>query len=126
MTNKTLSLLALAIAGLALPLSNMLGFSGENKPIPVASGATIEGNVGSSIKMDYTVLGDSVDQAIYLSMFARDANKIVAIDESIKIIAAESWGFKHLGEFTLKELTQVYGLTNVEQAITPSISGASS
>lgn len=76
-------------------------------------GEIIEGNIGSSIKMDYTVLGDSVDQAIYLSVFARDANKIAAIDESIKIVAAESWGFKHLGEFTLKELTQVYGLANV-------------
>jgi hypothetical protein len=68
--------------------------------------------------MDYTVLGDSVDQAVYLSMFARDANKIVAIDESIKTIAAESWEFKHLGEFTLKESTQVYGLANVEYSNT--------
>ena len=84
----------------------------------LAAGGIIEGNVGSSIKMDYTVLGDSVDQAVYLSMFARDANKIVAIDESIKTIAAESWKFKHLGEFTLKESTQVYGLANVEYSNT--------
>jgi NADH dehydrogenase FAD-containing subunit/class 3 adenylate cyclase/uncharacterized membrane protein YphA (DoxX/SURF4 family) len=88
-------------------------FSGVKCGFGLASGAIIEGNIGSSIRMDYTVLGDSVDQSIYLSMFARDANKIVAIDESIKIIAAESWGFKHLGEFTLKEFTQVYGLSNV-------------
>jgi cytochrome c peroxidase len=40
MNNKTLSLLALAIAGFALPLSNMLGFSGENAPIPVISGSS--------------------------------------------------------------------------------------
>jgi cytochrome c peroxidase len=41
MNNKTLSLLALAIAGvLALPLSNMLGFSGENESISVISGSS--------------------------------------------------------------------------------------
>jgi cytochrome c peroxidase len=40
MNNKTLSLFALAIAGLALPLSNMLGFSGENEPISVISGSS--------------------------------------------------------------------------------------
>jgi class 3 adenylate cyclase len=106
--------------------NNTSVFSGVTCGFGLASGAIIEGNIGSSIKMDYTILGDSVDQAIYLSMFARDANKIVAIDESIKFIAAESWGFKHLGEFTLKELTQVYGLSNIEQTITPFISGASS
>ena len=40
MNNKTLSLLALAIAGLSLPLSNMLGLSGENEPISVISGSS--------------------------------------------------------------------------------------
>jgi len=40
MNNKTVFLLALATAGAALPLSNMLGFSGENKPISVVSGSS--------------------------------------------------------------------------------------
>ena len=40
MNNKTLYVFALALAGLALPISNMLGFSGENKPIPVVSGSS--------------------------------------------------------------------------------------
>ena len=40
MNNKIVFLLALATAGAALPLSNMLGFSGENKPISVVSGSS--------------------------------------------------------------------------------------
>ncbi|MEI7795299.1 MAG: cytochrome c peroxidase [Methylococcaceae bacterium] len=40
MNNKTVFLLALATAGAALPLSNMLGFSGGNKLISVVSGSS--------------------------------------------------------------------------------------
>lgn len=40
MNNKIVFLLALATVGAALPLSNMLGFSGENKPISVVSGSS--------------------------------------------------------------------------------------
>ena len=78
----------------------------------LAAGAIIEGNIGSSIKMDYTVLGDTVDQSIYLSTFARDTNKVITIDQSISVIADESWNFKHLGEFKFKDVIQVYAREN--------------
>ena len=59
----------------------------------MASGVMIEGNIGSSIKMDYTVLGEVVDQAISLGVLARDNGKSIAISEAINYKAADSWGF---------------------------------
>jgi class 3 adenylate cyclase len=62
----------------------------------------IEGNIGSSIKMDYTVLGDTVNQAMQLGVFARDVNKVIMISESIRILAASSWEFEAAGEIEFK------------------------
>ena len=76
----------------------------------------IEGNIGSSIKMDYTVLGGAVDQSVNLGVFARDLYKPLAVNESIYLSADDSWGFSALGEFSFKEqneLVQVYVLTEI-------------
>jgi class 3 adenylate cyclase len=75
----------------------------------------IEGNIGSSVKMDYTVLGNAVDQAVNLGLLARDINKTIAVSESIRIVAAQSWHFEYAGEFAFNEpdaVTQVYSLEN--------------
>ena len=85
----------------------------------LASGAMIEGNIGSSIKMDYTVLGNAVDQAMNLGLLARDINKAIAVSESIQLIAAQSWCFEQAGEFAYKEpnvVTQVYALADVSDS----------
>ena len=79
----------------------------------------IEGNIGSSIKMDYTVLGNTVDQAVHLGALARDINRAIAITESIRLIAAQSWCFEHAGEFAFKdpnERTQVYALAAISDS----------
>lgn len=77
----------------------------------LASGLMIEGNIGSSIKMDYTVLGATVDRAEHLGLLARDMKKAIVIDESIRLIAAPSWGFEAAGEFNdVNERIQVYAL----------------
>ena len=59
----------------------------------VASGIMMEGNIGSSVKMDYTVLGEVVDQAISLSILARDNGRRLAVSEAVHIKAADSWCF---------------------------------
>ncbi|MDD2660954.1 MAG: BLUF domain-containing protein [Methylococcales bacterium] len=82
----------------------------------LASGAIIEGNIGSSVKMDYTVLGNAVDQAVNLGVLARDLNKTIAVSEPIRIVAAQSWRFEHAGKFALNEpdtVTQVYALADL-------------
>ena len=79
----------------------------------------IEGNIGSSIKMDFTALGSMVDQAVYLGVLARDVYKPIAISESVQLMAAQSWGFESLGEFAFKkpnELAQVYALAAISDS----------
>jgi NADH dehydrogenase FAD-containing subunit/uncharacterized membrane protein YphA (DoxX/SURF4 family)/class 3 adenylate cyclase len=77
-------------------------------------GEMVEGNIGSSIKMDYTVLGSTVEQSINLSMIARDINKAVAVNESIKGMTDTSWSFEHSEDSSIKhnsEAMQVYVLS---------------
>ncbi len=92
------------------PLNNIkFGFG-------VVSGSVIEGNIGSTIKMDYTVLGNKVEQAVHLARFARNKAYPIAIDESILSIADPSWGFEAEGEYEVIEFNQpirIYTLTPV-------------
>jgi hypothetical protein len=69
----------------------------------IVGGVMIEGNIGSSIKMDYTVLGDTVNEAVHLAALALDKTKAVAIDESLLANSEPSWGFEHLGEYEFND-----------------------
>lgn len=74
-------------------------------------GEMVEGNIGSSIKMDYTVLGSTVEQSINLSMIARDINKAVAVNEPIKGMMDTSWSFELSEDSSIianNEAMQVY------------------
>jgi len=70
----------------------------------IVSGSMVEGNIGSSIKMDYTVLGDTVDEAMHLAAFARDNDRAIAVDEAIMPSADASWGFEFSGEFEFADI----------------------
>lgn len=72
----------------------------------IVSGSMIEGNIGSSIKMDYTVLGDTVDEAMHLAVFARDHDQAIAIEETILANADPSWNFVLAGEFEFSDLNK--------------------
>ena len=77
----------------------------------ITSGIMIEGNIGSSVKMDYTVLGEVVDQAVSLGVFARDNDKRIAISKVIKDKAADSWSFNEETKLAIavpEVSTQVY------------------
>ncbi|QWF72088.1 BLUF domain-containing protein [Methylomonas paludis] len=83
----------------------------------IVAGTLIEGNIGSSIKMDYTVLGDSVDKALHLAAFARDTHQALAIDAAILANTDTSWGFQAVGEFEFADLNQavkIHTLTNFQ------------
>ena len=74
------------------------------------AGSLIEGNIGSSIKMDYTVLGDTVDEAMHLAVFARDMNHAIAVDQSILPNADPSWGFVPAGNFEFSDLNKTISI----------------
>ena len=68
----------------------------------VAEGTVIEGNFGSSVKMDYTVLGGTVNLAARLQALTRDIAKPMALSESVMRGALRPWPFVHVGDFQLK------------------------
>jgi len=79
----------------------------------LAGGTVIEGNFGSSVKMDYTVLGGTVNQAARLESLTREIAKPIALGESVMKWAKQPWPFIPLGDFTLKGCGQpcpVYSL----------------
>ncbi len=85
----------------------------------LASATMIEGNIGSSIKMDYTVLGEAVDQAVNLGLLARDLKMPIAISQSIQFLADKSWNFQEVGPIYFKysnDSTKIYGLVSVSES----------
>lgn len=80
----------------------------------LTSGVASEGNIGSSIKMDYTILGVAVNKAIQFGEIARDKNKIIVIDESLLTDAAKSWKFEDVGSVILKETNESTCLYTLE------------
>ncbi len=68
----------------------------------VAAGTVIEGNFGSSVKMDFTVLGGTVNMAARLEALTRQIAKPLALSESVIENARQNWSFVHVGDFQLK------------------------
>jgi NADH dehydrogenase FAD-containing subunit/class 3 adenylate cyclase/uncharacterized membrane protein YphA (DoxX/SURF4 family) len=80
----------------------------------LASGAIIEGNIGSSIKMDYTILGNAVNKAIQLGEIARNKDYTIVIDETLLTDVSKDWKFKDVGVSTFKETNESKHLYTLE------------
>lgn len=68
----------------------------------ISQGIVIQGNIGSSTKMDFTVLGDTVNLAARLEGLTRAIGRGLALSESVKSSARKPWPFVAAGEFKLK------------------------
>jgi len=85
----------------------------------IVSGSLTEGNIGSSVKLDYTVVGEVVDEALHLALFARDNEHALAIDETILPNADPSWGFTLEGELEFSGLNKpvrIHTLTDFDKS----------
>jgi len=81
--------------------------------IGISCGEVIEGNVGSTVKMDYTLLGDAVNVAARLEALTRQLPYALAITSSVKNHCQTNWPFINLGEHQAKgkqELVEVYSI----------------
>lgn len=68
----------------------------------LAQGPVIEGNMGSELKTDYTIVGDAVNTAARLESLTREVNHSLLLTQLVKDHAREPWSFKYLGNYNLK------------------------
>jgi adenylate cyclase len=91
--------------------------------IGLSKGAVVEGNLGSSVKMDYTIIGDPVNIAARLEGLTRQVKKSLVMSAEFKNSLRQDWELQDLGIFTLKGKkvkVQAYSLANplIHQFIT--------
>jgi adenylate cyclase len=87
----------------------------------LTKGPVIEGNVGSSTKMDYTVLGDMVNLAARLEGLTRSIGKAIAVSEAVRFACAFPWNFVSTGEFQLKGQSQPCIVYSIDDPIVEEI-----
>lgn len=73
-----------------------------NSGFGLAQGIVIEGNMGSSFKTDFTIIGDAVNIASRLEGLTRVVNRSLVLSESIRDSTKMPWRFISLGEYSLK------------------------
>ena len=83
----------------------------------LSKGLVIEGNIGSSIKMDYTVLGDIVNLSARLESLTREIGKAIALNQAVRDACQEDWRFTRSGEFHLKGQSQAQPIYSIEDPV---------
>jgi len=85
--------------------------------IGLSSGEVIEGNFGSMVKMDYTLLGDAVNVASRLEALTRNLPYSLALTNEVKQHARKSWSFINLGLHHAKGKQNLIEVYSINQSI---------
>lgn len=83
--------------------------------IGISQGKVTEGNIGSDIKQDYTILGDTVNIASRLESLTRRLLAPICLSGEVRANAKESWTFMDMGKHALKgrdTLIDVYAVND--------------
>jgi len=70
--------------------------------IGLSRGEVVEGNFGSSVKLDYTILGDSVNTAARLESLTRQVGKSLILSADVGRCLKRHWPLRKLGSLSLK------------------------
>ncbi|MCX7303629.1 MAG: BLUF domain-containing protein [Hyphomicrobiales bacterium] len=84
--------------------------------VGLANGMVYEGNIGSALKRDFTILGNTVNLASRLESLTRVLNVPLIASASVAHRAQSPWGFQSLGNHTLKgnvKGIEIFGLKSL-------------
>ncbi|MCT7994573.1 BLUF domain-containing protein [Laspinema olomoucense] len=111
-------------------LENLRNVSPEGSPLRVlysgiglAKGKVIEGNIGSEVKKDYTILGDAVNVAARLEALTRKLSQALVFSGEVKKSAAKSWDFIWLADSALKGKSESIEIYSIDNEMTRKSSG---
>ncbi len=93
--------------------------------VGIAKGVVIEGNLGSSYKKDYTVIGDAVNAASRLEALTRNLPRSLVFSEAVKNSTKKRWDFINLGYYKLKGKKEPIQVYSIAQEITKKCSNGS-
>ena len=68
----------------------------------LAMGPVIVGNFGSSMKLDYTILGNTVNMAARIVGITRSTGRALMMEEAVRNACQKTWDWDLLGKFQLK------------------------
>ncbi len=92
--------------------------------IGLSCGEVIEGNVGSHIKMDYTLLGDEVNVAARLEGLTRHLPYALVLTKAVKMRTQKTWHFVDLGVHSIKGKQKEVSIFSIEQPCVSKIADA--
>jgi len=108
-----------------LEVAMLRGYAGEDSPLKVlytgigiAKGVVIEGNLGSQVKKDYTIIGDAVNGASRLEALTRDLPRSLVFSQGVKNSTNKAWDFVHLGSYPLKGKASPTEVHSIDREIT--------
>jgi adenylate cyclase len=108
-----------------LEVAMLRSYAGEDSPlnvlytgIGITKGLVIEGNLGSQVKKDYTIIGDVVNAASRLEALSRNLDRSLVFSEAVKSSTKKAWDFVHLGSFAIKGKVQPTEVYSIDQEIT--------
>ncbi|MCT7958757.1 BLUF domain-containing protein [Laspinema palackyanum] len=91
--------------------------------IGLAKGKVIEGNIGSEVKKDYTILGDAVNVAARLEALTRKLSQALVFSGEVKKSTAKSWDFIWLADSALKGKSESIEIYSIDNEMTRKSSG---
>lgn len=86
--------------------------------IGLAQGEVIEGNIGSHLKMDYTILGDAVNVAQRLESLTRKQSRSLIFSLPVKDSTTLPWKFVKLGKCQVKGKENPIEIYSIEDRVT--------
>ncbi|OIP77085.1 MAG: family 3 adenylate cyclase [Oscillatoriales cyanobacterium CG2_30_44_21] len=84
--------------------------------IGLSKGTVLEGNIGSYLKKEYTVIGDAVNVASRIEAMTRQLNRFLVFSDSVRLGLSDRWRPVRLGDFHAKgrdEIVEVYSIDDV-------------